>query len=516
MVYNNLCPVCEAKRIAGEDISAFTERLKVDPNKQRSNTILVCIHEGPCSILDIGVCSCGKRGFLVSQENQIGILYTDDTEIERLVIELQEDERGIYCSSCGEPGICDDCGKHTRKRKTIHTPDTKAVCDNCFRTYETCSICMTNKTKYNPELDAYICSSCAVMYTRCSCGSLAKKDSIVDWIDGTKACDRCTKHSNCDWCGEYTVTKSANGNTLCKEHSLLFKDLVVIEGYHHTRVHDYLKSPNEGKTSCFLGIEWEAQVNITSKKFLPRTINIRRRLLATEVKKLFPEAETKRDGSLCMKYLHTQYENGVESVWQPMTFEYINKNRNKFKELFKKVKPMLHKDMPQSGMHIHISKKAFTPFHFLKFTNFFYTQEKQGFLYYMARRIGNSYSKIKSSYSYDGNKYGIKQTGIRAALYHQAQLGKTIKLYKHRSFNPERYDILNITNEHTFEIRAFKSPTKYEDFMANIEYVYAIYLYTKDVSANDMSLEDFFKYVTNNASKFPELVNKIIAYKGGM
>lgn len=518
MVINNLCPVCEAKRAAGEDISSFTERLKINVTPgSKTDVILVCIHEGSCSILDIGTCTtCQKRGFLVPPEDQVGI-YTSRELVDQLEISLDSTDRGFYCKEHGADQECEVCGKKVRQLSNITTNDwTKKLCGSCASAYRPCKCC-GKYTEYNALLAAWLCPVCAPTYARCDCGSLMSTTSIVQWDEHTKACPACTYTTECSWCNVRQLTKNNSSETyLCKTHWHMFKDVPQIEGYHHTRPSVFYREQNEGKTKCFLGIEWEAQLNITAKKFPARTLQLRKRLFAGKVKAIFPDAECKRDGSLYVNWNRQRHENGLEVVWQPMSFAYIHRHRDKFKEMFKVTKSQLHRFMNESGMHIHISKAAFTAFHFLKFTNFFYTSDKAGFLAYIAGRTGNSYAKTRSSYSADGKVYGVKATGSRAALYFQQQQGKTLKIQRERSFNPDRYDILNITNSATFEVRAFKSPHTYDAFMANIEYVYAMYLYTKDVSQNEMSLTDFFKFVANNVSKFPELHKRTLTYKGDM
>lgn len=517
-IINNLCPVCEAKREAGEDISGFTKRLKINVTPGvKTDVILVCIHEGDCSILDIGTCTtCKKRGFLVPPEDQVGI-YTSRDLVDQLDISFEERDRGFYCKEHKKKQVCEECGNKVRFLNELEIDGSiKKICNNCDSLYRPCSEC-GRMTRLNNRLSAWVCSTCEPKMARCDCGSLMDKTSIIQWDEQTKACPSCTYTTECTWCGVSQPTKAAdNASYLCKTHWQMFKDVPRIEGYHHTKASTFYKEQDEGKTKCFLGIEWEAQLNITAKKFPTRNLQLRKRLFAAKVKAIFPDAECKRDGSLHTTFRRCLYENGVETVWQPMSFAYINKHRSKFKDMFEACKPHLHRFMNESGMHIHISKAAFTAFHFLKFTNFFYTSDKSGFLTYIAGRSGNMYAKIRRSYSTDGKKYSTKATGSRAALYFQQQQGKSLKLFRGISFNPDRYDILNITNTDTFEVRAFKSPHTYEDFMANIEYVYAMYLYTKDVSQADMSLQDFFKFVANNVSKFPELYNKTIAYKGGM
>jgi len=525
MVHNNLCPVCNQERIDGVDISAKVVRYKIDPNQVlTSDVIEVCVHEGMCSILDIGVCACGIRGFLLAPENQVGILTERNEVLQQLKLDIISDPMGVYCNSCGTTKPCEKCGAKVRTLRSVNlTTGFLNVCNNCLDDYRICRVCGTYHTKYNSRLDNFVCSNCESSVVRCSCGSLVASDRISEWTDGTTCCANCTSTVTCAYCNKEAMCKYADDMYICVEHWDICKDLPRVGGYGHTRANEFNKSASDSKQhKLFLGIENEFQINISRTKFPIATIPVRRRILTKEVNALFPTAACKRDGSLNLLYSRRNYDVGVEVAWQPMTFNYIKDNADLFKQMFSNIVKGLHKTMPQAGMHIHLSKDAFTPFHFLKFTNFFYMQEKAPFLIAIAGRHPNHYARVRATASMNGLKVGERHTGKRLAYADIATGGLArntkvdVKTRQRSTFYGDRYDVVNITNTGTYEVRIFKAARTYSEFMSRVEFIHSIYMYTKDVSHKAMSIDDYFSFVERNAKVYSELLAVVTKFKGGM
>ncbi len=515
-VLNNLCPVCEAKRVAGEDIKNTSIRIKVDPSGVFTKDVLLCcVHEGDCSLLDVTVCGCGRRGFLMPPEEQNGIYHERSEYLNTLELDLTDEGKGVYCKQCNLKVPCEECGTEVRRRKTINTiTGTKQVCSNCAEEYRECFICGQVHTKWNGMLEQYICDNCAPFVFRCACGSLTTE--VFDF-GGEKACTNCTSHGICSWCGEEGRIRHVEDSIkLCAAHAHIIKDLPAIEGYHHTKVSTLHKGEKEGNIKLYIGIENEFQLQLTRLKYPVRNLQIRKRQLAKVIKEYFPTTECKRDGSLSTVFQGKTLDNGVEAAWQPQSFSFIHQNRDKYKDMWKKIHPKLAVDNSKCGMHIHLSKAGFTPFHFLKFTNFFYTSEKQGFMLHIARRASNSYARLRDSWNMKGHLISCKETGKSLAYYDVMSKGKHVRTRFGRSFIPERYDAINITPTHTYEIRSFLGAKTYEEFMSCIEFTYSVYAYTKDASHKDMSLIDYFKYVRNNPLYYPELIKIIEVFERGM
>lgn len=519
IVYNNLCPNCHAEQSQGVDISHKTARVKIYPEQEDSPTILICIHQEGSSLLDLGECSCcRKTGIIANPEDQRGMHTYRDINFVTLTIDVSEDAGACYCPDCNIIKICDRCGTKTRyvSEKNIDGV-TQHVCRECASLIRTCQVCGLVHAYYDEKFDRFICSSCKKISVFCpTCKHmLPSKESFVLFGDSF-GCKHCLSLKQCAFCSEITNTKYIDDvGYICGEHYPSIINLPHVGSYHHTKVVSFHKTENEKNTNVFFGIENEVQL-ILSEAQPPRNLQIRRRLLTKEVQSIFADVECKRDGSLQYTYRGASYDAGVELVWQPMSWGWFKENKPAFKAMFDKITPMLRKNMAQAGLHVHISKEAFSPLHFLKFTNFFYMQEKADFLRMVAGRGSNSYARITYGFSLDGRKTGVQYRG-RALTYHEIAKKKAnhSKLKYARTYRvaSDRYDCVNITNENTYEIRIFKGARTFDEFIRRFTFVHSIYEYTRLVSRKDMSLTDYFNFVKKNKKEYPELTKLVTKFE---
>ena len=519
IVYNNLCPNCHAEQSQGVDISHKTARVRIYPEQEDSPTILICIHPEGSSILDLGECSgCRKTGVIAAPEDQRGTHNHRDLNFVTLEIDTTSEEAACYCPDCNAVTLCDHCGKSVRSFKEyIIEGVSKKLCRGCSSEVSMCSVCGKVHTFYDGALDLYICSSCKQTQVFCpTCKSrLPSKEDYLLFGDSF-GCKHCLSVQTCAYCDTKAPTRYViDTGYICGEHYPLVNKLPYVGGYHHTKVIDFKKRSYEKNTNVFFGIENEVQL-LLSDEAPPRNLEIRRRLLTKEVLNLFPDCDCKHDGSLAYHFRNREYNAGVELVWQPMSWGFFKDSKVAFKEMFKIITPMLRKNMAQAGMHIHISKEAFSPLHFLKFTNFFYMQEKAKFLRVIAGRGSNSYARINDGHSLDGHRRGVEYKG-RALVYHEIAKKKkdpTKLKYRHsyRSYS-DRYDCVNITNEKTYEIRIFKGARTYDEFIRRFTFVHSIYEYTRTVSRKDMGLADYFTFIKNNVKEYPELTKLVTKYE---
>lgn len=128
-----------------------------------------------------------------------------------------------------------------------------------------------------------------------------------------------------------------------------------------------------------------------------------------------------------------------------MSFEYIHANRKKFEKMFDNIKGKLYTKSDNCGMHIHVSKKAFTTFHFLSLLNFFIMQKKYGLLVRVAGRGSNHYATIKAHHSSTGAKPNVFETQKHLTYQEAHKKGLPRKLRRNYEYSGERYDCINIT-----------------------------------------------------------------------
>jgi hypothetical protein len=159
--------------------------------------------------------------------------------------------------------------------------------------------------------------------------------------------------------------------------------------------------------------------------------------------------DTKTDGSL---------SNGVEVVTQPHTLA-------AYEQLDWSVLTRIANlgcrsaDTSTCGAHVHISRDSFTDLaHQYRFTQFI-----------------------------TRNPYGVKEVAQRIsdrwAAYTEAEL--TLKYLK-KELSPQRYKAVNLCNEATLEIRAFKGSLKPERVRAYLQFVHSVHAYTKHLTVTDI------------------------------
>lgn len=143
-------------------------------------------------------------------------------------------------------------------------------------------------------------------------------------------------------------------------------------------------------------------------------------------------------------------------------------------------------DTNTCGLHVHICKSDMSLLHCAKMVLFINESANQKLIRAIARRDGASYSKIlnkKASYQWlKANKGASKDRRIQA-------------------LNGDRYEALNFQNEKTIEFRIFKGTLKYESIMASLEFAYMTWWFCKDTSTNDLTIDNFLKFISEPENK---------------
>ena len=138
------------------------------------------------------------------------------------------------------------------------------------------------------------------------------------------------------------------------------------------------------------------------------------------------------------------------------------------------------------GMHFHVSKLSFTPSHMLKFARFQMRNSHR--CSEIARRFNSNWAQ----WTMDDNE-------------------RLINIVKKKDVNPHRYVAINFQNPDTIELRYFKGNITKQGIMRNIEFVDALFYYTKRLSVMDvrdggMRWLPFVRYVEDNADRYPHLL----------
>lgn len=414
------------------------------------------------------------------------------------VEEVVESEE-ILCSQCNESVLTDG--------NTNETEDDGLVCNKCFEDFSPCYVCneVVHHDSGNNDCNGdFFCESCYSDLPYCDhCEETQHGMDTTEvflgrtseyWCDSCRDehsfwCERCNDNYSCSHNSSTTVS----GNVLCErcfENCEAFEcascgrfregdelanpdddsedwicDNCARNGtMKHIKSYGYKPNPvfhrteNDKHNDLFFGIELEVERNKSAT-----SIGHMSEAILNEAHYYF-----KKDGSL---------NDGFEIVTHPMTFSYIQANKDKvFKDMLNKLIEAEYRsyDSTSCGIHIHLSKKAFGTWQLYRFIKFFIDNKE--FVTNISQRKRDLLERWAA----------IDEEKDDAIIYKA----------KKKAGNYKRYVAVNLQNSSSVEIRIFRGTLNYQSFLKNIEFCYALYNFTRD--SKDTSLEAFKNYIDNS------------------
>jgi hypothetical protein len=183
----------------------------------------------------------------------------------------------------------------------------------------------------------------------------------------------------------------------------------------------------------------------------------------------------KSDGSI---------HNGFEIVTCPATLDI---HLEEFQRFFKYLGNTSLKGESNTGMHVHISRKPLSMLTVGKMTAFLNASTNKNFIESIAGRKLNTYCQQDDS-----------RTVSYPLVYGTGA----------------RYNILNLNNKDTVEIRMFSTPDSYENFAYKMEFAEALAIYCSPCTANHsvyklLDFSNFISWANGMKKSYPNLVNKL-------
>jgi len=374
-------------------------------------------------------------------------------------------------------------------------PPVEDVCEACFeQLYRYCACCrmvIFHEDGYEIHIAgaedvSFICAACQDQYRVCvDCGDTFSIHHMV-YADNGRVCETCCSdnYTSCDDCHEYVqnTTITSHGDLeLCSACYQCACDREEVEDAEydddaddtdHIHSHDYKPSPyfyeapTEKKThdSKYYGIELEVERDGHS-------------VLANPNEDYF---YYKNDGSL---------DDGHEVVSHPATWDWLQANKAYWSKICAwRSSGYLSGDTETCGMHVHMSRAAFSTFHLYKVMRFFYDNPQ--FILKISRRKSSSLQQW-------------------AALGAVSDLILKVKV----KYGKRKFEAINLCNKHTIEFRIFKGTLNPITFWANLEFLESLYHYTKDISARAtkaMSVAGYKAYVDAHKDVYPNIHTRLI------
>ena len=206
----------------------------------------------------------------------------------------------------------------------------------------------------------------------------------------------------------------------------------------------------------------------------------------------------KRDGSI-------GGNGGFEVVSHPSTFNAI-KNMDLNKMVLRHKDTMKGFHTRNCGMHIHINRNSFTDLQLYKFILFL--NEYEDFTKAISQRRRNSefdWCQIDRNQKTFVKSHSAKKIReMKEGTSRRTSSKKYIPCHNRNGGNG-RYSAVNMINEHTIEVRIFKSNMDESAFRKNIEFVDCMFYFCKDTSPRELTIEKFSQFADVNKKDYPNL-----------
>ena len=366
---------------------------------------------------------------------------------------------------------CVECEAYESMENILICSDSNEyICAGCATTCDGC-----NKNFLHTASNYYnnYCASCQDYYIVCY-----RCDEIMHLDDSFSPSD--VDGVYCEACAEGELTWCEN----CDRYYRY--ECCDDDGYDYNGIHDYGyrpdalfkstdrdiegKGPNPYRGLPYLGMELETEAtNCTLSDGVE---------IANEHSRDESVYYLKSDGSL---------NYGFELVTHPMTLDWaMTKFPWQVVDELRKA-GMRSYNTRSCGVHIHINRRAFaSASHLWKFC--YLINKNQSFSESIAGRRNNQFATFEGQ---------VKQAGgVIAKKFPYQQQG--------------RYTSINLTNHSTIEVRIFKGTLKVSRLKAYLQFVDAVYNYTKELSVKEClsgALRDveFAQWTLLNRYKYSEL-----------
>ena len=371
-------------------------------------------------------------------------------------------EEQNWCLSCYEScsvtcGMCDMA--HHEDRSTV--VEEEPLCESCAGEHTFwCNACderrLTENSVYIDSENETVCQVCfEETYSECGdCEEMFNNDSVHYCSDDDAyLCEGCHP--------DYRETPS-RPTISSPERSVVIHNYTFKPEPHYFTLG--MNERNRIHRNLFMcGVETEVEVPDTLDKRL-----IAKSIMDSDTAGLF---YMKSDSSISY---------GFEIVSHPFSYDWMKENREAFEPMFALRKMGVKSyNTPNCGVHVHMSRQAFTKFHLLKFCTMFF--KYHDFVFRMSRRNQSSFER----YSNDSPSI--------------VWVKKLIK--QNRGVGGDR-NILNLASGVTIECRLFKGTLNPRGWYGNIEFLKSMYEFTKETGLKDVTPGNYASWVRAHASEY--------------
>ena len=470
------CPITNQELNEENSKVVFTETGK-------QMTVHVSVKTHKCSV-------CGKEHVWEDENNRYLVL--DDNE--RLICR--------QCQTDKKYEICSYCGKWELKSKTKKVGGYR-VCEQCLaENYTTCPDCgsFVAKDEVKETHDGkFVCLSCANKnYKACTgCGKLVKNDEVVMSADNYPYHVDCFESNTrlCSDCGErYSHnmggrTSTVNGVDLWYCRNCEDKH-IDIHNYGYKPTGQFRRTDKDDTTTQeFFGAEIELGNCSNPNRYARQFLNIMN--------------GEKAESNVYLKSDCSIVGGGFECVTKPMTRNYIyDEFASKLVEGMSYLDSVGFKGHNHGGIHIHVSKNAFTDSQVARIVPLVFTRTDDDVDFWLILTQRQKENLLQ---------WGCPQesqlsSGNKDVTARQITSGNIN--WKNGLANGRRCAMNIQSTAQTVEFRIFNSSTKVDRILERYEVIFSLMDFGKtDIAVSHIN---YLKFIAQNKKKYSNLYELLV------
>jgi len=417
--------------------------------------------------------------------------------------EYYDTEGGRICEGCYGDNYfsCSSCGETTHNEDGEETADHDTVCAVCFREHvDLCHECGDSLFHAIEVNEEYYCAEClrtklvddmsTLVDEACECEDC--ESDAIDMVEAARRCDLARTDRGpwqCSMCGAMQ-----RPDTIPTNLAPLMQCRFILN--RHGR-----DAELKCRACCPSGNEYKYIINNYSYKPTPvfrrvdRDLEERSLHFGTEVEVEINDDKNTDEALKLIARLDDErlfyckadscIHDGFELVSHPFTCEWMHENNEAFNAMFGLGKIMKGWESTNCGMHVHMSVDAFSNLQLLKFMRFFY--ENKTFIAKVARRPKG---KLED--------WATMRTPDSAQL-------QSYTRRKRGSIGVGR-GALNVEGGYTVECRIFRSTLAPTVYYGNIEFLQALFDYTKTCGLHQLEHNRFLSFVHDRARAYKNFI----------
>lgn len=184
---------------------------------------------------------------------------------------------------------------------------------------------------------------------------------------------------------------------------------------------------------------------------------------------------------------HSNRYGGFEIVSHPATLEWWQEHKKDLVRIqgLGKDKGFQGFGGEGIGMHVHLDKSHFGPYHLYKFLKLIYGWRK------FSKKIAGKWDAGREHYC----SLNRRRMGYRTTLVCKSKMSSG------------RYSAVNLQNSKTIEIRMFDGTIVLDTIFKNLEYCHAAWLFSREHSLRAMRPKTFREWVREEKKAYPHLAD---------